>query len=73
MARKQRRPKLKTHKAAAARVHITGGGTMLRLHGHRSHFRRRKTASTKRLYEHKEPVSASDARKIRRLVPHGGA
>ena len=59
MTSKKRGPKLKTHKASASRIHITGGGKLMRLHGHRSHFRRRKTAAVKRLFEQKEATGAS--------------
>jgi len=68
---KKRGPKLKTHKASASRIHITGSGKLMRLHGHRSHFRRRKRGSVKRLFEQKERVAPGDARRIRRLLPYG--
>lgn len=36
-------PKLKTHKGAAARFKISGTGKLLRMKGHRSHLRRKKS------------------------------
>ncbi len=35
-------PKLKTHKGAAARFRITGGGKIMRMQGSRNNFRRKK-------------------------------
>ncbi|MBC8477223.1 MAG: 50S ribosomal protein L35 [Dehalococcoidia bacterium] len=35
-------PKLKTHKGAKSRFHITGTGKMMRAKGGKSHLRRRK-------------------------------
>ena len=64
-------PKLKTHKGAAARFRITGTGKLLRMKGHRSHLRRKKKASVKRLYSMKLPVAKADQRTIRTLLPNG--
>lgn len=71
MAKKQPKSKLKTHKATASRIHVTGSGKYMRLHGHRSHFRRRKRGAVKRLFGQKEPVAAGAARKMHRLLPYG--
>jgi len=64
-------PKLKTHKGAAARFRITGGGKLVRMKGHRSHLRRKKTAKVRRQYGDKLPVSPADAPRIRKLLPTG--
>ena len=40
-------PKLKTHKGAAARFKISGTGKLLRMKGHRSHLRRKKSNKVK--------------------------
>jgi large subunit ribosomal protein L35 len=64
-------PKLKTHKGAAARFRITGTGKLRRMKGHRSHLRRKKPASTKRLYGQKLPVAKADEKTIRKLLPNG--
>ena len=61
-------PKLKTHKGAAARFKITGTGKILRMKGNRSHLRRKKTASTKRLYSRNILLSAADKPRIRKLL-----
>ena len=64
-------PKLKTHKGAAARFKITGTGKILRMKGNRTHLRRKKPASVRRLYSQKLDASKSDAQNIRRLIPYG--
>ena len=43
-------PKMKTHKGAKKRFHISGTGRVLRTKGPKSHFRRRKAARVKRLF-----------------------
>ena len=35
-------PKLKTHKGAASRFRVTGGGKIVRMYGSRNNFRRKK-------------------------------
>ena len=35
-------PKLKTHKGAASRFRVTGGGKIMRMYGSRNNFRRKK-------------------------------
>ena len=35
-------PKLKTHKGAASRFRVTGGGKVMRMYGSRNNFRRKK-------------------------------
>ena len=64
-------PKLKTHKGAAARFRITGTGKLVRMKGHRSHLRRKKPASVRRLYSGKVAVSPADAPGIKRMLPNG--
>ncbi|MCX8276929.1 MAG: 50S ribosomal protein L35 [Dehalococcoidia bacterium] len=43
-------PKMKTHKGAKKRFHISGTGKVLRSKGPKSHFRRRKASRVKRLF-----------------------
>ncbi len=64
-------PKLKTHKGAKSRFHITGTGKIMRTKGGKSHFRRRKPARVKRLYDETIPLSDADRIRIRRLIPYG--
>ncbi len=64
-------PKIKTHKGAQSRFHITGSGKLMRTKGGKSHLRRRKTKATKRLYDETIPVSSVDRARIKRLLPYG--
>ena len=63
-------PKLKTHKGAKSRFHMTGNGRIMRMKCGKSHFRRRKAPRTKRLYDSYVPVSDADAPRLRKLMPH---
>ncbi|MDP6102227.1 MAG: 50S ribosomal protein L35 [Dehalococcoidia bacterium] len=63
-------PKLKTHKGAKARFHVTGTGKILRMKGPRSHFRRRKPARLLREFHKKHEVSPSDLNRIHRVLPY---
>jgi large subunit ribosomal protein L35 len=64
-------PKLKTHKGAKSRFHITGSGKIMRVKGGKSHLRRKKPARTKRLYDDMIQVQPSDKVRINRLLPYG--
>ena len=63
-------PKLKTHKGAKSRFHVTGGGKLMRTKCGKSHFRRKKAPRTKRLYDEMIPVSSADKKRVARLLPH---
>jgi len=64
-------PKIKTHKGAQSRFHITGSGKLMRTKGGKSHLRRRKPKRVKRLYDETIAVSPSDKARIKRLLPYG--
>ena len=64
-------PKLKTHKGARSRFHITGSGKILRTKGGKSHLRLRKAKRAKRLYDETIPISPSDKARVKRLLPYG--
>ena len=64
-------PKLKTHKGAKSRFHITGSGKIMRVKIGKSHLRRNKAKRTKRLYDETIPISPSDEARIKRLLPYG--
>jgi len=64
-------PKIKTHKGAQSRFHITGSGKIMRVKCGKSHLRRRKAKRTKRLYDETIPISPSDRARIKRLLPYG--
>lgn len=63
--------KLKTHKTAAKRIHITGTGKLMRPKGHKSHLRRNRSARSKELYGRTLPVAAADQKRLKRLLPYG--
>ncbi len=64
-------PKLKTHKGAKSRFHITGTGKLMRTKGGKSHLRRRKPKRVKRFYDETIPLHPSDKARIKRLIPYG--
>jgi len=63
-------PKLKTHKGAKSRFHITGSGKLMRAKCGKSHLRRKKAPRAKRLYDEMIPISSADEKRIRRLLPY---
>ena len=63
-------PKLKTHKGAKARIHITGSGKLMRRKRMSSHLRRKKPKKVTRKYDQKMPFDPADAKRLSRLVPY---
>ena len=63
-------PKLKTHKGAKSRFHVTGSGKIMRVKVGKSHFRRKKPARTRRLYDETIPLQSQDRARIRKLLPY---
>jgi large subunit ribosomal protein L35 len=63
-------PKLKTHKGARSRFHITGSGKLMRTKCGKSHLRRKKAPRAKRLYDERIPVSPADEKRLKRLLPY---
>ena len=64
-------PKIKTHKGAQSRFHITGSGKIMRTKGGKSHLRRRKAKRVKRLYGEMISVSPSDRTRVKRVLAYG--
>jgi len=65
-------PKMKTHKGARARFHITGTGKLLRRKRMLSHNRMKKPKRVRRQYgDTKIAVAKSDVKRIKRLIPYG--
>jgi len=62
-------PKLKTHKGAKSRFHITGTGKVMRTKCGKSHLRRKKPSRTKRLYDDLVAVAPADVKRIKKLLP----
>lgn len=73
MAKKQKKYKLKTYKAAAKRFRVTGSGKVMRTKGGKSHLRRRKSKRTKAQFDVMLEVTAgAEAKRVRRLAPYLG-
>ncbi|MBM3947615.1 MAG: 50S ribosomal protein L35 [SAR202 cluster bacterium] len=64
-------PKLKTHSGAKKRFHVTGSGKFLRMKGHSSHLRRKKTSAVKQQYDRKQVASGPDQRRLAKVLPYG--
>ena len=64
-------PKLKTHKGAKSRFHVTGSGKIMRVKGPKSHLRRRKAKRVKGLFDETIALHPSDRTRIKRLIPYG--
>ena len=63
-------PKLKTHKGAKARFHVTGTGKLMRRKRMSSHLRRKKPNKITRKYAQKLLVDSKDVNRISRLLPY---
>ena len=63
-------PKMKTHKATARRMQVTGSGKLMRTRCGKSHLRRNRSKRAAREYDEMQPVAAVDASRIRRLIPY---
>ncbi len=63
-------PKLKTHKATSRRIKLSGGGKLLRTRCGKSHLRRNRSKRAAREYDEMFPIAASDAKRIKRLLPY---
>ena len=64
-------PKMKTHKGAARRFSVTGTGKIMRTKGMKSHFRRRKSARVKRMFDRMLPLDKTMEKKVNRMLPYG--
>jgi large subunit ribosomal protein L35 len=64
-------PKLKTHKGAKSRFHITGSGKIMRTKGPKSHLRSQKAKRVKRQLDEMIELNPSDRKRISRLIPYG--
>lgn len=71
MAKKTKKFKLKTYKAASKRFRVTGSGKIMRTKGGKSHLRRRRSKRTKAmLSEMVEVTTRGEKRRISRLAPY---
>ncbi len=71
MAKKTKKYKIKTYKAAAKRFRVTGTGKIMRTKGGKSHLRRRRSKRARaKLDKMLVVTSAGDRRRIARLAPY---
>ena len=63
-------PKLKTHKGAKARFHVTGSGKLMRRKRMSSHLRRKKPKKVTRKYDSKLSVDKVDVKRFSKLIPY---
>ena len=62
--------KLKTHKAMAKRIHVTGSGKFLRRQVAINHLRSNKSPKLVRSADKKFQLATSDTRRLKRLLPY---
>jgi large subunit ribosomal protein L35 len=63
-------PKLKTHKGAKRRFHITGTGKVMHRKGHISHLRLNKSKRAKRQVDQKQMAADPMQKRVHRLMPY---
>ena len=61
-------PKMKTHKATAKRIKITGSGKLMRRKQGSGHLRRKKSKRVRRSFDKDHPVAKADKKRVRRLL-----
>ena len=64
-------PKLKTHKGAKSRFHVTSTGKIMRIKGPKSHLRTKKAKRVREQFDQKTELNAADRKRISRLIPYG--
>jgi large subunit ribosomal protein L35 len=62
--------KLKTHKATAKRVTVTGTGKYRHMKSARTKYRRKKDANRNRSLSQLSVMSVGDSHKMKRLLPY---
>ena len=65
-------PKLKTHKGAKKRFHVTASGKVKRGHSHARHILTKKTAKRKRHLRHADILQKGDRQRVHRMLGMGG-
>ncbi len=69
--RRAMKQKLKTHKAMAKRIKITGSGKYVRRKIAINHLRRNKSPEAVRSMDKTFALATSDTRRMKRLLPYG--
>jgi large subunit ribosomal protein L35 len=59
---------MKTHRGAAKRFRVTGGGKIMRAKAYKSHILEKKSQKRKRNYRHEGEVTAADAKVVARQL-----
>jgi len=65
-------PKMKTHKAAAKRIGVTGSGKVIRVNAWSGHHLEIKSSTRTRRYAGKTVLGKMHAKQVRRLLPYLG-
>jgi large subunit ribosomal protein L35 len=63
-------PKIKTHKGAATRFHVTGSGKLMQTKIGKSHLRIRKPKRIKGKFDETFEMNAANNVRIKRLLPY---
>jgi large subunit ribosomal protein L35 len=63
-------PKIKSHKAAAKRIGVTGGGKVYRVRAWRGHHLEIKSSRRTRRYAGKASMVGAHLKQVRRLLPY---
>ncbi len=63
---------MKTHKAAAKRIGVTGSGKVIRVNSWRGHHLEIKSSRRTRRYAGKSVLGTEHAQQVRRLLPYLG-
>lgn len=64
-------PKMKSHKGAQDRLHVTGSGKILQRKIGGSHLRLHKTKRTRRLYNSEFTLNPANKERLKSLLPYG--
>lgn len=63
-------PKMKSHKGAAKRFHITGTGKVMSMAHHRNNKRMKKSREKLYALRGMEPIHSTHEKRVRRLLPY---
>ena len=61
-------PKMKTHKAAAKRVRVTGSGKLMRAKAYKSHILSKKSPKRIRNFRKETTIASADTKMIKRKL-----
>jgi large subunit ribosomal protein L35 len=62
--------KMKTHKGAKDRFHVTATGKVMRTKGGKSHLRRNRSKDTKGLLDQMIPANHAEKDRLKALIPY---